>query len=109
MGVINEIKDVSVQQKQAAEWDDSDAPLRLIVEVTGDTWSRKARRTNKSSQTKLDVGMENWEKGTAVSVFSVGWKSDGGSLLVFQWIQGEDRALFTSFSSYVTRKVQDVI
>ncbi|KAF9494869.1 S-adenosyl-L-methionine dependent methyltransferase [Pleurotus eryngii] len=108
MGVINEIKDVSVQQKQAAEWDDSDVPLKLIVEVTGDTWSRKARRANKSSQTKLDVEMENWEKGTAVSVFSVGWKSDGGSLLVFQWVRGEDRALFMSFSSYVTRKVQDV-
>ncbi|KAG9224133.1 hypothetical protein CCMSSC00406_0006801 [Pleurotus cornucopiae] len=109
MGVINEIKDVWVQQKQAAEWDDSDVPWKLIVEVTGDTWSRKARRANKSSQTKLNVEMENCEKGTAVSVFSVGWKNDGGSLLVFQWIRGEDGALFMSFSSYVTRKVQDVI
>ncbi|KAF7431009.1 hypothetical protein PC9H_006724 [Pleurotus ostreatus] len=109
MGVINEIKDASVQQKQTAEWDDSDAPLKLIVEVTGDTWSRKARRANKSSQTKFNAEMEKWEKGIAVSVFSVEWKNDGGSLLVFQWIRGEDRALFMSFSSYVTRKVQDII
>jgi len=65
----------------------------LVIYATGDTWSRAARRGNKTSETLVNSNMR-------CRVYVVG---DG---LQFQWMQGTSRPLYESFSNHVGRKVE---
>ncbi|KAJ7741984.1 S-adenosyl-L-methionine dependent methyltransferase [Mycena maculata] len=77
----------------------------FIVYATKNTWSRGARRKNKHSPEVPAV----MEPSAANLVCSLRWISPeaGGAemFLECQWMQGQDRPLFESFSSHVSRKV----
>lgn len=66
-----------------------------LIKAKGDTWSRSARR-NRMRQEVRSEGVE------VVLVCSVMVERD--EEIVYQWVRGEDRGMFDSFCSHVSRK-----
>lgn len=68
--------------------------------ATGNTWSRAARRS------KLKAPSSEISKETAMSsVALVCQITISHKQLEFNWVRGQDRSLFDSFCSHISRKV----
>ena len=77
--------------------DDRDDRPSFVVRGTGNTWSRAARRGNRSAAASNGCMM------CRITVESGVLK---GIELEFQWVRGEDRALYESFCNHIGRKVE---
>lgn len=69
----------------------------IMIKAKGDTWSRSARRKRKRQDLEVDLD-------TVVLICTIKLE-DGNREIVYQWVHGEDRGLFESFCSHVSRKV----
>ena len=77
----------------------------LVVHAGADTWSRAARRR----KLKADIAPDTDASPSStrlVCAMQIGTTTrDANPYIEFQWVKGEDRALFESFMSHVGRKV----
>ena len=82
------------------ERDDRDDRPSFVVRGTGNTWSRAARRGNRSAAASNDCMM------CRITVESGVLKGRQCVGLDFQWVRGEDRAMYESFCNHIGRKVE---
>jgi hypothetical protein len=91
--VLTSVNGISFQQSE-----DDDISPSFVICATGDTWSRAARRGNKSAGTSVNGSMRF--RVAAVS------DDDGHAGLQFQWVKETPRALYESFCNHIGRKVE---
>ncbi|KAJ7050905.1 hypothetical protein C8F01DRAFT_1177412 [Mycena amicta] len=76
----------------------------FTVHASKNTWSRRARRKQKSS-----VEINSADKQAAL-ISSVRWRFDETeTCLEHQWMQGRDRQLFEGLASHINRKVAEAV
>lgn len=88
----------------------------ILVNASGNTWSRAARRRKRTESEAADVLMQAGD-GSPQLVCRMRWLVDSGGtatvpfeldtvLLTVDWVRGDDRGLFESFTNHVWRKLE---
>jgi len=85
--------------------------MDILVYASGNTWSRAARRRRRAETDVIDVPMQTEEESPRL-VCRMRWTDVAGSsaitdsvVLTVDWVQGDDRGLFDSFTNHVWRKI----
>ncbi|KAH8108082.1 S-adenosyl-L-methionine dependent methyltransferase [Cristinia sonorae] len=111
--MFNAVEGVSSQFITPPARDESTI-IDSIVFAQGNTWSRAARRKKRTQNENVDTDMLV-ESEQPKLICRLRWRHEPGverktvrqvALLVVDWVRGDDRGLFESFTNHIWRKVE---
>ena len=73
--------------------------FELVVQASGNTWSRSVRRKKAS---RMETDEEQYNHSAVALQCRLTFS---GTEMEFNWIKGKDRGLFESFVSHISRKI----